>query len=370
VDAFVQADAGDVDVVTDERAANAALERGRPFVTADAQLAVTLGGVDVLVEATGTLDYGVSTMLLALRHGRRVVSINAEVDATVGWLLHLVAAEHGGVYTICDGDQPGVQMRTLDRVRHMAFDVVASVNCKRHLDVHQSVADSAPYAARDNTSIAVTVSAGDGTKMNIEQAVVANLAGLPPEVRGMHGIPTVLERALLDVLATLSSDGVVDYTLGGDFGAGVFVIGRAPEPDVVRTPLRFFKLGDGPEYLVFSPYTLVHFEMPRSIAEVVLDDGPLWSPAGPPVADVVAIAKRDLVPGEPLDGIGGDTAYGQIDTVEGARGVLPMAFTEHARVTRAVRRDEPIPLDAVEIDAETPIVALRHTQDELLGAQP
>jgi predicted homoserine dehydrogenase-like protein len=295
-----------------------------------------------------------------------VVSINAEVDAAIGWLLHAVAAAHGGVYTICDGDQPGVLMRTLDRVQHMAFDVVAAVNCKRHLDVHQSVAASAPYAKRDATSIAVTVSAGDGTKMNLEQAVVANLAGLPPDCRGMHGVPTVLERALPDVLGAISRDGVVEYTLGGDFGAGVFVIARAPEPDVVRTPLRFFKLGDGPEYLVFSPYTLVHFEMPRSIAEVALDDTPLWSPVGPPVADVVAIAKRDLAAGERLDGIGGDTAYGQIDTVDGARGVLPIAFAEHARVVKPVRGDDPIPLDAIELDAEAPIVALRRRQDALL----
>jgi len=135
----------------------------------------------------------------------------------------------------------------------------------------------------------------------------------------------------------------------------------------VRTPLRFFKLGEGPEYLVFSPYTLVHFEMPRSIAEVALDDMPLWSPVGAPVADVVAIAKRDLVPGDRLDGIGGDTAYGQIDTIAGARGLLPMAFADHGRVTKAVRRDEPIPLDAVEVDAEAPIVALRRVQDQLLG---
>jgi predicted homoserine dehydrogenase-like protein len=368
VDAFVQAGvrAADVVVATDDRAARDAIEGGAPVVTGDPDLAIALDGIDVWVEATGTLDYGASVMLGALQAGRRVVSINAEVDATIGWLLHIVAAANGGIYTICDGDQPGVQLRTLDQVRHMAFDVVASVNCKRHMDVHQSVADSAPYAERDGTSIAVTVSAGDGTKMNIEQAVVANLTGLVPDRRGMHGVPTMLERALPDVLGAISRDGVVEYTLGGDFGAGVFVIGRAPEPDVVRTPLRFFKLGDGPEYLVFSPYTLVHFEMPRSIAEVALDDAPLWSPVGPPVVDVVAIAKRDLAAGERLDGIGGDTVYGQIDTAAGARDVLPVAFADHARVTRAVRRDEAVPLDAVELDAEAPIVALRRLQDELL----
>jgi predicted homoserine dehydrogenase-like protein len=369
VDAYAHAGvaADDVVVVSDERAARDAFARGAPIATAEAGIAIATDGVDVIVEATGTLDHGATVMLSALRAGRRVVSINAEVDAAIGWLLHVTAAAHGGVYTVCDGDQPGVQLRTLDQVRQMGFDVVASVNCKRHLDVHQSIADSAPYAARDNTSVAVTVSAGDGTKMNIEQAVVANLAQLRPEVRGMHGIPTMLDRALADTLATIEHDGVVDYTLGGDFGAGVFVIGRAPEPEAVRTALRFFKLGDGPEYLVFSPYTLVHFEMPRSIAEVALDDAPLWSPRGAPVADVVAIAKRDLTAGERLDGIGGDTCYGQIDTVAGARGVLPIAFADHARVTRPVRRDEAIALDAVELDTEAPIVALRRQQDELLA---
>ena len=327
-----------------------------------------LDELDVLVEATGSVDYGAQVMLAALRSGRKVVSINAEVDAAIGWLLHCTAAEHGGVYTICDGDQPGVLMRTVDRIEHMGFQVLAAVNCKRHLDVHQSRSTSAAYAARDSTSIAIAVSAGDGTKMNLEQAVVANLAGLPPARRGMYGVQTTLEHALGDMrelLGRIACEGVVEYTLGGDFGAGVFVMARAPEPDAVQTALRFFKLGDGPEYLVFSPYTLVHFEMPRSIAEVALDGDPLWSPSGPPVADVVAVAKRDLAPGDAVEGIGGDGCYGQIDRVAAARGFLPVVLAEHAHMVKRVPRDEPISLDAVELDDAAPIVRLRREQDAL-----
>src|SRR5262245_54782462 len=368
IDAYVVAGspADEVVVAHDEQTLRHAIERGAPVVTAEPDLAISCDEVDVFAETTGALDYGAAVMLAALRAHRAVVSINAEVDVAVGWLLHVMAAVHGGVYTICDGDQPGGQMRSLDRLTHMGFDVVASMNCKRHLDVHQTVASSAPYAERDNTSAAVTVASGDGTKMNIEQAVVANLASLVPDRRGMRGIRTVLERALDDVLRAISRDGVVDYTLGGDFGAGVFAIGRATEPEIVRTPLRFFKLGEGPEYLIFNPYTLVHFEMVQSIAEVALDEAPLWSPAGPPVADVVTFAKRDLVAGECLDGIGGDTCYGQIDTIERSRGLLPIVFAEHARVVTAVPRDAPIPLESVELDAEEPIIALRRAQDELL----
>jgi predicted homoserine dehydrogenase-like protein len=120
VTAFVEAGAraDDVVVATDERAARDAFDQGRPLVTPDPELAIALDGVDALVEATGTLDHGAGVMLTALEAGRRVVSINAEVDAAIGWLLHGVAARHGGVYTICDGDQPGVLMRTIDRVQH------------------------------------------------------------------------------------------------------------------------------------------------------------------------------------------------------------------------------------------------------------
>jgi predicted homoserine dehydrogenase-like protein len=364
---FAGIPAGDIAVAADAPGLERALSDGQHVVTQDAEAAITTDALDVLVEATGAIDYGATVMLAALEAGRSVVSINAEVDAAIGWLLHASARRSNGVYTICDGDQPGVQMRTVDQARQMGFDVIASVNCKRHLDVHQSSVESEAYATRDGTSIPITVAAGDGTKMNIEQAVVANLTGLRPECRGMHGIATTLDTALDDVLAKITEEGVVDYTIGGDFGAGVFVIARAPEPEAVQRALRFFKLGDGPEYLLFSPYTLAHFEMPRSLAEVVLDHEPLWSPAELPTADVVAVAKRDLAPGDRLDGIGSDACYGQIDTRERAEGFLPIAWAEHATVTKPVARDEPISLVAVEVDRSAPIVALCTQQSSLVA---
>jgi predicted homoserine dehydrogenase-like protein len=355
--------------VSDDRDVLAgALAEGRPAVTASAELVPALEDVDVVVEATGALDHGAMVMLACLEGGKDVVSINAEVDATIGHLLHHVANEHGAVYTISDGDQPGGLLRQIELTEGMGFDVVAAVNCKRHLDLRQTPATSAPYAERDGTSPAVTTSAGDGTKMQVECAVVANVKGLPPDRRGMHGVPTTLDRALEDVLAAVSRRGVVEHTLGGDFGAGVFVIGHAPEHDLVRRQLRFFKMGDGPDYLFFRPHTLVHFEMPLTIAEVVLDHEPLGVPSGPPVAEVIAVAKRDLVAGEALDGIGGFTCYGQIDTVEGAAGLLPIALAEHARLRAPVGRDHPIPRDAVELDEDAAIVGLRRRQERLLGA--
>lgn len=354
-------------VVSDEpdRLAAAVAAR-RPAVTDSLAAAAAVPDVDVVVEATGAIDFGATVILGLLEAGKHVVSINAEVEAAVGYLLHDVARTRGVVYTMADGDQPGVLLRQLDFVEGMGFEPIAAVNCKRHLDVHQTPDSGRAYAARDGTSPAITTAAGDGTKMHIENAVVANTRGLPPDRRGMHGVRSTLATALADVLGAISRPGVVEYTLGGDFGAGVFVIGRAPDPEAVRQAMRFVKMGEGAEYLFFRPYHLVHLEVPLTVAEVVLDRQPIATPSTPPVAEVIAVAKRDLRPGERLDGLGGHTSYGVIDTVAGADGLLPVALTEAARLRRPVRRDEPIPLDAVELDETAAIVGLRRRQDALI----
>lgn len=351
----------DPDVLVD------ALDAGRPAVTSAAEALPDLQGVDVVLEATGALDHGAETAKRCLDAGRDVISYNAEVDGTVGWLLHHTAREHGCVYTVADGDQPGVLLRQLEFVTGMGFEPVAALNCKRNLDVHQNPDDSAGYSARDKTSLLMTTAFGDGTKMQVENVVVANTTGLAPDRRGMHGVRTTQERVVDDVVATISRPGVVDFTLGGDFGAGVGVVARAPEPEKVETALRFLKMGGGPDYFFFRPYHLVHFEAPMTVGEVALDRTALGEITAPPVAEVVTMAKRDLEAGEQLDGIGGFCCYGLADTVEGSAGLLPVGLSGHARTTRRVAQDEPIPLDAVELEEDAPIVRLRREQDVRLN---
>lgn len=358
-------------VVSDEpRLLSDAVERGVPAVASRPDVLGHVAGIGAVVEATGALDHGAAAMRACLEAGLDVVSFNAEVDATVGWLLHRLAQQHDVVYTIADGDQPGVMLRQLEFVEGMGFDAMAALNCKRNLDVHQSPDDSAQYSARDRTSLLMTTAFGDGTKMQVENAVVANLTGLRPDRRGMHGVRTTVDRAAVDVVEAISAPGVVEFTLGGDFGAGVGVVGRAPEPEVVRTALRFLKMGDGPDYFFFRPYHLVHFEVPVTLAEVVLDRMGLGQPVGPPVAEVVAMAKRPLSPGEQLDGIGGFCCYGLIDTAEAGRPLLPVGLAANARMVRAVGPDEPVSLDDVELEESAPIVQLWREQQSLLQHAP
>jgi predicted homoserine dehydrogenase-like protein len=358
----------DEPVVTDDPPTlAAAVEAGTPAVTSAAEAVAAVDAIDLVVEATGAMEYGGRVVLDALAGGKDVVSMNAELDATLGYLLHHEAARAGRIYTIADGDQPGVLLRQLEFVQGLGLEIVAALNCKRNLDVHQDPDDSRPYAERDGTSVLMTTAFGDGTKMQIENAVVANLTGLVPDRRGMHGVETTLKRAIEDVVGTISRPGVVEYTLGGDFGGGVAVIGRTHDREL-RAYLKYGKLGDGPDFLFFRPYHLIHLEIPLTIADVVLDREPLGTPVGPPVADVVAVAKRDLAPGTGLDGIGGYACYGAVATAEEAAGYLPIGLAGHARAVAPVARDEPVPLDAVELDEEAWLVTLRRRQDELVRA--
>jgi len=301
-----------------------AVEAGKFVVTADYSSLKEVA-IDIVVEATGALDYGTRVILDSLRAGRHVISYNAEVDSLLAWRFHSVADEHGVIYTIADGDQPGALFRLTEQVEAMGFQVKAMLNCKRHMNVHQNPGSGAEYSARDTTSALMTTAFGDGTKMQVEQAVVANATGMAPSCRGMNGVETSVDSIIDDTdglwpekmpqQSHIPSDevvhGVVDYTLGGDFGAGVGVVATHPEGQHHKKAMSLYKMGDGPNYFFFRPYHLVHLELPLTVKDILLNGHGLATVQSPHVASVVAIAKKDLKSGVKLDGIGGYCAYGR-----------------------------------------------------------
>jgi predicted homoserine dehydrogenase-like protein len=340
-----------------------ALDAGRAAVSPDAGVLPEIAGIDVVVEATGALEHGTRVMLAALEAGRPVVSMNAEVDALLGHHLEAVASRTGAVYTIADGDQPGVLLRMIDETRRLGLDVAVALNCKRNLDVHQSPEDSAPFARRDGTSVAMTTAFGDGTKMQIENVVTANLSGLAPPPIGTPGVRTQLADVADDVRTSGLPHGSVHYTLGGDFGGGVLVLASSQDPDFDAPYLRYGKLGGGPWYPLFRPYHLIHMEVPTTLDQIIAGGGALGHRTPEPVAACVAVAKRDLAAGTQLDGIGGGTTYGLAAAIDEAEGLLPVGLAQHARTRRPVRIDHPIAFDDVEVDGDAYLVQL--LEDEL-----
>jgi predicted homoserine dehydrogenase-like protein len=88
------------------------------------------------------------------------------------------------------------------------------------------------------------------------------------------------------------------------------------------------------------------------------------------VAELVAIAKRDLAPGDELDGGGGYTVYGLAERYAVAKRerLLPFGFAyDGTRVKRAVPRDQALTLDDVEVDTSSYLWRLREEQVAMFG---
>ena len=318
-------------------------------ITADPGAPGRSENVDVVVDATGDVSVGVVTALAAIHGGKTTLSFSAETDALVGPYLSLLAQHAGTVYGFADGDQPGVLLRLYDDCRLQGFDVRALFNCKGFLDktANPESPNLAAYRAHAcNTRIPMLVSFTDGTKINLEQTVVANATGFLPLHQGMQGFQTTLSEAAKDVGRL--GPCFVDYTLGGDFGGGVFALIHDKNADDGAL-LKYFKVGrEGPWRILYRPYHLCNFEVPRAIAEAFFLRKATATPKGL-FARTVAVAKRALMAGDILDGIGGHTVYGQIVSESLGKTFLPIGLAAGGRVLRDFAVGETLSLDSVAV---------------------
>jgi predicted homoserine dehydrogenase-like protein len=329
--------------------------------------------VDVVVEATGVPEVGAKVLLANLLAGHDVATLNVETDVTVGLILRRIAEQAGLIYTVCRGDEPAEAKILTDYARDLGFEVVCAGKGKNNpLDVFATPDRLAAEAASKGMNPKMLCSFVDGSKAMIEMAALANTTGLRVSTRGMHGpassIKTLQETfALKTDGGVLDSPGVVDYCTG-DVAPGVFVVARTDEPYVLEE-MHYLKMGKGPYYSFYRPYHLASVEAPLSVMELVIDRKATlvaehWT------AEVAARAKRDLMPGDRIDGIGGSTVAGLIDNAEDFRrdNLVPLGVLQNATVTRTVKAGEPLTYADVALDETQTILALRRLQDTFLAS--
>ena len=217
--------------------------------------ACALPEVDVVVDATGDVEYGAQIAMAAFASHKHLVLMNAELDATLGPILKAKADEAGAIYTASDGDQPGVIMNLYRTVKGLGFRPVLCGNIKSYQDVRANPNTIATFATKYRQKPSMITSFTDGTKISIEQAIVANGTGMRVSVRGMCG-PTVSAGTPIQGAAAWYPvcDGVVDYVIGAAPAPGVFVIGEMTDV-VQRQYLEYYKMGAGPQYVFDTPHT-------------------------------------------------------------------------------------------------------------------
>jgi predicted homoserine dehydrogenase-like protein len=357
-------------VVRDAEEVASALREGRPFLTPDPALLSAAKAVDVVIETTGEVDFGASVVVDAIRNRKHVVLVNAELDATVGPILKTYAEDAGVVLTNTDGDEPGVAMNLLRYVRSIGLRPVLAGNIKGFIDPHRTPKTQAAFAESVGQRPKMITSFADGTKLAMETTILANAAGFGVVRRGMNGWRCSHVREVLDLVSPehFAGEGFVDYVLGAEPGSGAFVVGLSEEP-IRRQYLKYFKMGDGPLYVFYTPWHLPQAEAPLTAARAVLFGDASVTPLSGPKCDVVTMAKRDLTTGETLDGIGGFTCFGTIENIPESRraNLLPMGLSEGCTLVRDVERDRALTYDDVELPVGRLADRLRRDQDRHFG---
>src|ERR1700733_13624759 len=79
-----------------------AIREGKVIATGDPFLLARSSEVDVLVDITGSVEFGAQVALEAFKHGKDVVLLNAEIDATIGPIMQTYAEKHGVIFSACD----------------------------------------------------------------------------------------------------------------------------------------------------------------------------------------------------------------------------------------------------------------------------
>ena len=302
------------------REAEAAIARGLPVLTDDPSVLTACDAVDIIVEVTGTVGAAAGVVLEAFDHGKHVVLVNAELEFPLGPILKAKADQAGVVLTHTDGDEPGVAMTLLRYLRSLGLRPVAAGNIKGMVDYYRNPETQRAFAEKNDQDVRKVTSFADATKLSMETTVLANATGFHAGRRGMYGPACKYVREMADLLPAdqMIGTGLVDYALGAAPHTGAFVIVHEESP-LKKAQLAYYKLGDGPFYVFYTPFHLPHIQIASTIGRAVIHRDPTVAPIGGPVCEVVTVAKRDLKAGERLDGIGGFCAYGLIDNAAAAR---------------------------------------------------
>lgn len=347
--------------------ADLALREGKAVVTDNASLLASSPEVDVLVDVTGSVEFGARIALEAFEHRKDVVLLNAEIDATIGPILQVYAAKYGVIMSACDGDEPTVQMNLVRWVQGLGLIPRVVGNIKGLQDPYRNPTTQKAFAEKWGQNPAMVTSFADGSKISFEQAIVANATGFVVKSRGMSrgmeykdDVMKIGKLYNVDDLRKLG--GIVDYVVGTPL-TKVYVLAEHPDPKQQHY-LNLYKMGDGPLYPFFIPYHLVHFEAPASIARVALFRDSTARPLAGPVVEVCAVAKRDLSAGETLDDYGMYMTYGEAVNAEEMcnKHYLPEGLVEGCLLTRDIRKDSVITYDDITLPPDRLADRLRAEQ--------
>jgi predicted homoserine dehydrogenase-like protein len=371
-----------------------ALKENRTHVSDDWQALVAHPGIDIVIESTGNPLAAVEHALAAFRNRKHVVMVTVEADAFCGPLLAKKAAEAGVVYSLAYGDQPAIICDLVDWARAAGFPVVAAGRGHKWLP---HFAQSTPETVWGHYGLTpeqaklgglnpkMFNSFLDGSKPSLETTAVCNATGLTPAPEGLlyppgsvDEIPALMRprqeggvlhhKGQVEVISSLRRDGAeIPY----DIRFGVFVVFEGESEYIQRCFMEYGVKTDpsGRYACMYKRWHLIGLEVGISVASVGLRGEPTGCPTGWR-ADAVAVAKKNLLAGEILDGEGGYTVVGRLMPAAAslAQGCLPLGLAHGCKLLRPLAAGAPLRWSDVAIDAASSAVRARREMEQAFGA--
>jgi len=303
---------------------------------------------DVVVECSGDVLHATDVIEAVIGAGLPAVTMDAEMQVTTG--SYFVGR---GAFTEAAGDQPGCLAALTEESVDMGFVPLVYGNIKGFLNHNPTREDMEHWGNKQGISMARVVSFTDGTKLQVEQALVANGLGatiavgglLGPRVDRLDDARDMLAAAALEVGRPIS-----DYVLSPGLPPGVFIIATHLHYERQRPYLRNYKLGDGPHYLLLRNYHLCHLEVARTLRQVVAGRNRFLDNAFTPEVSVAAVAKHALEPGDELQqGVGSFDVRGVAIRFAQHIGHCPIGLLQRAIVVRNVEQGQMLSMSDVEL---------------------
>ena len=372
-----------------------ALQEKNTHLSDDWQALVSHPQIDIIIEATGNPPAAVEHALSCFRNNKHVVMVTVEADAFCGPLLARKAAEAGVVYSLAYGDQPALICDLVDWARTAGFPVVAAGRGHKWLP---HFAQSTPETVWGHYGLTpeqaklgglnpkMFNSFLDGSKPAIETSAVCNATGLTPAPEGLQypagaidEIPSLMRprseggvlhhKGQVEVISSLTADG---EAIGYDIRFGVFVVFEG-ETQYIRRCFGEYGVKTDPSgryACLYKRWHLIGLEVGISVASVGLRGEPTGC-ASAWRADAVAIAKRDLQPGEVLDGEGGYTVVGRLMPAadSAAQGCLPLGLAHGWKLLRPVAAGQAVKWSDVAYDAASSAVRARREMEQSYAAR-
>ncbi len=319
---------------------------------------------NLVVECSGDVVYATDIIDQVMSASIPVVTMDAELQVTTGSYF-----VRRGFITEAEGDQPGCLAAFREDVVQMGFKPLVYGNIKGFLNHNPTKDEMEFWAKKQNISLDKTISTTDGSKVQIEQALVANGLNAGIAVPGLLGISSEDVNTGARILADRSKAlgyPVSDYILSPKSPPGVFIVAEHDERQKVH--LRYYKLGEGPYYTLVRNYHLCHLEIAKTIRRVLNGGGVLLNNTEHPTITVAAVAKRPLASGFVISrGVGSFDIRGIANSIADNSGHIPIGLLSDAVVIRNIEPGQMLSFSDVEIQDSLALRAWRQIEKNVIA---